>query len=331
LEGKGHDQAGAGVLETGISQEGTQAKNVGVEKAVKPSSLLPERSIEASLHATARQENGNAVDSSDNVGLKETAENVGVNHVDNERSSGGPPLSGNEQSGNVDKATGSLVIEAAHETALAKGSEELEENAKSKKTIGEDGNSEKQSELVGHLNIAKSDGGSTIDEQGKLSGIDRCTGAKKRKSGVVKRVRQTLESEEPKQSPTEDKQVAEVANSEQDGKGTASPNGKEGQGQQDGRSTSPESEGPERPASSPPRWNSNDRLAPNITYITQINKAISYSNSNANGRQDVVVLFKASRSDGVEVVVDNKFMRETYPLLLIDFYEQHLRYSTSQL
>ncbi|KAG0567841.1 hypothetical protein KC19_7G165900 [Ceratodon purpureus] len=63
--------------------------------------------------------------------------------------------------------------------------------------------------------------------------------------------------------------------------------------------------------------------------ITQILKAISYSNSVTHDKQEVVVLFKASRSDGEEVVVDNKFMRESYPLLLIDFYEQHLRYSNA--
>ncbi|CAK9882282.1 unnamed protein product [Sphagnum jensenii] len=64
-------------------------------------------------------------------------------------------------------------------------------------------------------------------------------------------------------------------------------------------------------------------------FITQILKAISYSNSVTDDKQDVVVLFKASRSDGEEVVVDNKFMRDNYPILLIDFYEQHLRYSTA--
>jgi hypothetical protein len=64
-------------------------------------------------------------------------------------------------------------------------------------------------------------------------------------------------------------------------------------------------------------------------FVTQILKAISYSNSVTDDKQDVVVLFKASRSDGEEVVVDNKFMRDNYPILLIDFYEQHLRYSTA--
>ncbi|KAJ0013690.1 hypothetical protein Pint_20832 [Pistacia integerrima] len=32
-------------------------------------------------------------------------------------------------------------------------------------------------------------------------------------------------------------------------------------------------------------------------------------------------------SDGKEVMVDNKFLKANDPLLLINFYEQHLKYS----
>ncbi|KAJ7548129.1 hypothetical protein O6H91_08G119300 [Diphasiastrum complanatum] len=64
--------------------------------------------------------------------------------------------------------------------------------------------------------------------------------------------------------------------------------------------------------------------------VREIIKAISYTTTTINGKQHVLVLFKALRSDGQEVVVDNKFLRATYPLLLLDFYEQHLRYSTPQ-
>ncbi|CAK9229645.1 unnamed protein product, partial [Sphagnum troendelagicum] len=78
----------------------------------------------------------------------------------------------------------------------------------------------------------------------------------------------------------------------------------------------------------PPPWDGNIGVA-SPPLITQILKAISYSNSITDDKQDVVVLFKASRSDGEEVAVDNKFMRENYPILLIDFYEQHLRYNTA--
>ncbi|KAH8958772.1 hypothetical protein BDL97_06G044500 [Sphagnum fallax] len=65
----------------------------------------------------------------------------------------------------------------------------------------------------------------------------------------------------------------------------------------------------------PPPWDGNIGVA-SPPLITQILKAISYSNSITDDKQDVVVLFKASRSDGEEVAVDNKFMRENYPILV---------------
>eukprot|EP00262_Sarcandra_glabra_P007603 TRINITY_DN20492_c0_g1_i1.p1 TRINITY_DN20492_c0_g1~~TRINITY_DN20492_c0_g1_i1.p1 ORF type:complete len:322 (-),score=67.93 TRINITY_DN20492_c0_g1_i1:264-1229(-) len=61
--------------------------------------------------------------------------------------------------------------------------------------------------------------------------------------------------------------------------------------------------------------------------IVRIIKPVSYSTSMANNVQDVSVTFAALRSDGKEVVVDNKFLKLCNPLLLIGFYEQHLRYS----
>ncbi|KAI4371868.1 hypothetical protein MLD38_010168 [Melastoma candidum] len=61
--------------------------------------------------------------------------------------------------------------------------------------------------------------------------------------------------------------------------------------------------------------------------ITKIIKPIGFSASVANNIQDVSVTFMVMRSDGKEVMVDNNFLKANYPLLLIDFYEQHLRYS----
>ncbi|KAI4365262.1 hypothetical protein MLD38_021261 [Melastoma candidum] len=61
--------------------------------------------------------------------------------------------------------------------------------------------------------------------------------------------------------------------------------------------------------------------------ITKIIKPIGFSASVANNIQDVSVTFMVMRSDGKEVMVDNFFLKANYPLLLIDFYEQHLRYS----
>ncbi|KAL9234314.1 hypothetical protein vseg_009198 [Gypsophila vaccaria] len=63
------------------------------------------------------------------------------------------------------------------------------------------------------------------------------------------------------------------------------------------------------------------------SFITKIIKPIRYSASVTNNVQDVAVTFVALRSDGKEVMVDNKFLKATNPLLLINFYEQHLRYN----
>ncbi|KAF5952632.1 hypothetical protein HYC85_010576 [Camellia sinensis] len=67
----------------------------------------------------------------------------------------------------------------------------------------------------------------------------------------------------------------------------------------------------------------------NMSTITEIIKPMSYSSSVINNVQDVSVSFMAMRSDGKEVMVDNKFLKAHYPLLLINFYEQHLRYSAT--
>ncbi|XP_038724440.1 chromo domain-containing protein LHP1-like isoform X1 [Tripterygium wilfordii] len=61
--------------------------------------------------------------------------------------------------------------------------------------------------------------------------------------------------------------------------------------------------------------------------ITKIIKPIGYSASVLDNVQDVLVTFLALRSDGKEVMVDNQFLKANNPLLLINFYEQHLRYN----
>ncbi|XP_052192667.1 chromo domain protein LHP1 isoform X2 [Diospyros lotus] len=67
----------------------------------------------------------------------------------------------------------------------------------------------------------------------------------------------------------------------------------------------------------------------NVYPITEIIKPISYSSSVTNDVLDVSVTFMAMRSDGKEVMVDNKYLKANYPLLLINFYEQHLRYNNA--
>ncbi|XP_009776768.1 chromo domain protein LHP1-like [Nicotiana sylvestris] len=64
--------------------------------------------------------------------------------------------------------------------------------------------------------------------------------------------------------------------------------------------------------------------------ITEIIKPMSYSASVSSDFQDVSVTFLAKRSDGKEVMVDNKFLKMNNPLVLINFYEQNLRYHPTQ-
>lgn len=63
--------------------------------------------------------------------------------------------------------------------------------------------------------------------------------------------------------------------------------------------------------------------------IVKILRPIGYSASLSSNIQDVLVTFMATRSDGTEVMVDNKYLKAYNPLLLINFYEQHLQYSST--
>uniref|UniRef100_A0A0D9XIL1 Chromo domain-containing protein n=1 Tax=Leersia perrieri TaxID=77586 RepID=A0A0D9XIL1_9ORYZ len=66
---------------------------------------------------------------------------------------------------------------------------------------------------------------------------------------------------------------------------------------------------------------------PNRTHLTRIIKAVRFSADVNNDVQQVSILFKALRSDGQEVTVDDKELKANNPLLLISYYEQHLRYN----
>ncbi|XP_018446134.1 chromo domain-containing protein LHP1-like [Raphanus sativus] len=61
--------------------------------------------------------------------------------------------------------------------------------------------------------------------------------------------------------------------------------------------------------------------------IAKILKPVKFSSSVTNNVQDVLVTFLALRSDGEEVMVDNRFLKAHNPHLLIEFYEQHLKYN----
>ncbi|KAI3743008.1 hypothetical protein L1987_60709 [Smallanthus sonchifolius] len=65
-----------------------------------------------------------------------------------------------------------------------------------------------------------------------------------------------------------------------------------------------------------------------IPVITQIIKPVNYSVSVLDDTEEVCVSFLVTRSDGEEIVVDNKYLKENDPVLLINFYEQHLRYNS---
>ncbi|KAJ0231500.1 Chromo domain-containing protein LHP1 [Hirschfeldia incana] len=61
--------------------------------------------------------------------------------------------------------------------------------------------------------------------------------------------------------------------------------------------------------------------------IVRIIKPVRFSSSITNNVQDALVTFSALRSDGKDVTVDNRFLKAHNPLLLIEFYEQHLKYN----
>ncbi|XP_045790920.1 chromo domain-containing protein LHP1-like isoform X1 [Trifolium pratense] len=61
--------------------------------------------------------------------------------------------------------------------------------------------------------------------------------------------------------------------------------------------------------------------------IVKIIKPVDFKAAVASPMQDVLVTFEALRSDGSEVTVDNKYLKTYHPILLIDYYEQHLRYT----
>ncbi|KAK7287283.1 hypothetical protein RIF29_00489 [Crotalaria pallida] len=81
---------------------------------------------------------------------------------------------------------------------------------------------------------------------------------------------------------------------------------------------------PARPGNAVHVGNNSQRKKP-VFDIIRIMKPLGFSPT-ASG-SDVVVSFMALRSDGMEVLVDNAFLKKHYPALLIQFYEQHIRYN----
>ncbi|KAJ6834663.1 putative chromo domain-containing protein LHP1 [Iris pallida] len=62
--------------------------------------------------------------------------------------------------------------------------------------------------------------------------------------------------------------------------------------------------------------------------ITKILMPVDYCATVTDDVQRVSITFRALRSDGREVIVDNKDLKANNPELLFSYYEQHLRYSS---
>ncbi|KAF1865086.1 hypothetical protein Lal_00004460 [Lupinus albus] len=61
-------------------------------------------------------------------------------------------------------------------------------------------------------------------------------------------------------------------------------------------------------------------------HIVKIIRPIGYVTSFSNIVDDLSVIFVALRSDGTEVTVTNKYLKANNPLLLINYYEENIRY-----
>ncbi|KAM7272393.1 hypothetical protein ACFE04_027056 [Oxalis oulophora] len=137
---------------------------------------------------------------------------------------------------------------------------------------------------------------------------NRRIGAKKRKSGSVKRFKKDLTSREP----VEDHSLVLAPEFTVGASGAVSYIGTGGPGLVWDNTSQ----------------KNNAANCRNVPPIVKIIKPIDFSSSASNNCQDVLVTFVAVRADGNEVIVDNKFLKIHNPLLLIDFYENHLKYST---
>ncbi|TKY75524.1 Chromo domain protein LHP1 [Spatholobus suberectus] len=160
-------------------------------------------------------------------------------------------------------------------------------------------------ELAMHFQQPKvSTGNDHVDGQSKVDCVEpiqsgRCRGAKRRKSGSVKRFKKETDAGKP-----DDAQNAINVPVRAVEPGCTRIAGCMG-------NNSPMKMGDAKTACN----------------IVKIIKPIGYSASLCDNIQDVLVTFMAMRSDGTEVMVDNKYLKAYNPLLLISFYELHLRYS----
>lgn len=132
----------------------------------------------------------------------------------------------------------------------------------------------------------------------------RATGAKRRKSGFVQRFKEATPEA--------------AAEDGQNGAANESPSGiPENQGSQNTCTVRNNLVG----AQSIPE--SSETLCP----ITEIISTISFSPPTSEDPDEISLLFRAKRSDGKIVSVDNNFLKVNNPLLLIRYYEKCVRYN----
>ena len=120
-----------------------------------------------------------------------------------------------------------------------------------------------------------------VGELSKTSGIDKCTGAKKRKQGFVRRVRQDIDpQDEDENAKSRDKEAFDETRSSK-GQNPV-PSEDRNDDQRDVHVSEPESSA---------LFLSTQTVLP----LTKILKAVNYSNSYVDGKHDVTVQFKVAR------------------------------------
>lgn len=144
-----------------------------------------------------------------------------------------------------------------------------------------------------------------LSQNGRLQGQSVAAGSKRRKSGSVRR----FGSAAPEVPPVTVASAAEESC---------------GRGEKVVGADDVDSTGDEASKNRP-----EDSAAANPVSVTKIIMPVEFSTSMSNNMQDVLVTFKALRSDGKEVLVTNKALKGANPHLLINFYEKHLRYGPS--
>eukprot|EP00252_Welwitschia_mirabilis_P011162 TRINITY_DN250_c0_g1_i1.p1 TRINITY_DN250_c0_g1~~TRINITY_DN250_c0_g1_i1.p1 ORF type:complete len:557 (+),score=156.04 TRINITY_DN250_c0_g1_i1:355-2025(+) len=168
--------------------------------------------------------------------------------------------------------------------------------------------------------------GAAVNDLGRHDQPTLCTGARKRKSGFVRRVKPAADLQDHGTQQTERNSNCLVKDLRPEFGFFRSQAG-EIIGNGDQRTIQKQFVTAQQP-------NANERISrlsenSEGSSIIDIIKAVSYSNSTANNKQEVYVVFKVKRADGRETVADNRYLRRYNPSLLLDFYEQHLRYSTA--